>query len=375
MRPLVLALAGTRPEVIKLAPVVRALEADPRCRVALGVTGQHAGLLAQALSDCRLEPAFDLALMEPDQALGPLLARVLSGLEAPLRELAPAAVIVQGDTTTALGGALAAFSLGIPVAHVEAGLRSGNLADPFPEEGNRRLIATLARWHFAPSAEARQALLAEGVPAGRIEVTGNTVLDACLAVAAEAEVPAELRAEGGHVLVTLHRRELTRDARVLAGVLGAIRTLAEGHPELSFLFPTHPAVAAAARAALAGTSNFRLVQPLPYPHFLALLREARFAISDSGGVQEEGPALGTPVAVIRAETERPEAIDAGGVVLTGLDPAQIVAAGEALAAAPELEPSFPYGRGGAAAQIAEVLLAEVGLPEVRGLTAAQSPES
>jgi UDP-N-acetylglucosamine 2-epimerase (non-hydrolysing) len=357
--PLLLALAGTRPEVIKLAPLVRALEARSECRVALGVTGQHAGLLGQALRDCQLEPAFDLQVMEPEQALGPLLARVLTGLEPRLRELAPAAVIVQGDTTSALGGALAAFSQRIPVAHVEAGLRSGNLDDPFPEEANRRLIATLARWHFAPSDEARRALLRERVPEGRIEVTGNTVLDACLAVAAGAEVPAELAEGGPHVLVTLHRREVTQDARVLGGVLRALRTLAAGHPELSFLFPAHPVVAAAAGEALGDAPNVRVLPPQPYPVFLALLRDARFAISDSGGVQEEGPALGTPVAVIRAETERPEALAAGGVVLTGFDPDAIVAAAEALAAKPELEPSFPYGRGGAAARIAEVLALEL----------------
>tara|TARA_R110002072_G_scaffold145119_3_gene291315 strand:+ start:230 stop:1327 length:1098 start_codon:yes stop_codon:yes gene_type:complete len=350
-----LALAGTRPEVIKLAPVVRALESHPGCRVALGVTGQHEGLLAQALADCHVEPAFDLAVMEPNQTLGPLLARILSGLEAPLRELAPAAVIVQGDTTSALGGALAAFSQRIPVAHVEAGLRSGNLEDPFPEEANRRLIATLTRWHFAPSEEARQALLRENVIQGRIEVTGNTVIDACLVMAQGATIPAELTPAGPHVLVTLHRREITQDPAILAEVLGALRTLAERHPELSFLFPAHPLVAAAARDVLAGLDAVRVLPPQPYPVFLALLREAVLAISDSGGVQEEGPALGTPVAVVRAETERPEAIAAGGVVLTGLEPTRIVTAVEALLAASERAPSFPYGRGGASAQIAEVL--------------------
>lgn len=356
--PQILAIAGTRPEVIKLAPLVRALRARG-LRVALGSTGQHRDLLARALADCGLEADFDLAVMEPDQELGPLLARILAGLAGPLAELSPRIVVVQGDTTSALAGALAAFSARIPVAHVEAGLRSGELADPFPEEANRRLIATLARWHFAPSAEARAALLAEGVAPERIEVTGNTVLDACLSVAESARIPPALAPPGPHVLVTLHRREVTKDPAVLAGVLGALRTLAEAHPGLWFLFPAHPSVEPAAEDALAGLPNARVLPPQPYPVFLALLREALLAISDSGGVQEEGPALGTRVAVVRAETERPEAIAAGGVVLTGLEPVGIVAAVEGLLADARREPSFPYGRGGAAERIAEVLAAEV----------------
>ncbi|MBL4847943.1 MAG: UDP-N-acetylglucosamine 2-epimerase (non-hydrolyzing) [Planctomycetes bacterium] len=355
-RPLLLALAGTRPEVIKLAPLILALQGLEGFRVALGVTGQHQGLLAQALSDCGLEAEFDLAVMEPNQALGPLLGKILSGLEEPLRTLAPAAVIVQGDTTSALAGALAAFYQGIPVAHVEAGLRSGNLAVPFPEEANRRQIASVARWHFAPSPDAAEALVREGVPRERIEVTGNTVIDACLAQAADAQIPPSLALPPGRlVLVTLHRREITQAPDVLAGVLGAIASLARNHPELAFALPAHPSVAAAAERALGELANVRLLPPQPYPVFLALLREACLAISDSGGVQEEGPALGTPVAVIRAETERPEAIEAGGVVLTGLDPTAIEAVAERLLREPARTPSFPYGRGGASAKIAATL--------------------
>lgn len=361
--PLILALAGTRPEVIKLAPVVAALKAYSGCRVALGVTGQHEGLLAQALADCGVESAFDLEVMRSNQALGPLLGRILIGLEAPLRELAPAAVIVQGDTTSALGGALAAFSQRIPLAHVEAGLRSGNLEDPFPEEANRRLVATLARWHFAPSQAAAAALIREGVPAGRIEVAGNTVIDACLAMAEDARVPDELGLSAGEpwVLVTLHRREVTQSPGVLAGVLGALARLAERHPARRFVFPAHPVVASAAEAALAEVPNFQLLPPQPYSVFLALLRGACLAISDSGGVQEEGPALGTPVVVVRSETERPEAIQAGGVVLAGLEPAGIEAAVEELLGSDEAAPSFPYGRGGASAQIAATLTRALGV--------------
>jgi len=358
--PLLLAIAGTRPEVIKLAPVVKALR-ERGSRVALGVTGQHQGLLAQALADCNLEPTFDLAVMEPNQALGPLLARILTGLEAPLRSLAPALVIVQGDTTSALGGALAAFSQRIPVAHVEAGLRSGNLAVPFPEEANRRLIATLARWHFAPSQDAADALVREGVDPGRIEVTGNTVIDACLTSGRDAQVPAELQhAASRMVLVTLHRREILQAPGVLKGVFGALERIALDSPGTGFWFPAHPSVAEAAHETFDGLANFQVLPPQPHSVFLALLREACLAISDSGGVQEEGSALGTPVALVRAETERPEAIAAGGVVLTGLDPKAIEEVVHAmLRAAEHGNPTFPYGRGGASAQIALTLSAHL----------------
>lgn len=350
----VLALAGTRPEAIKLAPVLRALHALG-VRARLGVTGQHRGLMEQALADCGLQPEFDLEVMRHGQGLGALLGRTISALEAPLRRLAPQIVIVQGDTTSALAGALAAAAAQIPVAHVEAGLRSGDPRLPFPEETNRRLIADLARWHFAPSERARAALLAEGIASEAIHVTGNTVLDACLSLAG----PPPEGLPGEFALVTLHRREiLSGTGAPLRAILGALADAAEAHPELGFVFPAHPRVRGAAEELLGGRENLRLLPPQPYPAFLGLLRAARFALSDSGGVQEEGPALGTPVLVVRDKTERPEALESGGARLVGTDPLRIRAAIEEVLAAPRARtPRFPYGAGGASAHIARLLQA------------------
>lgn len=352
----VLAVAGTRPEAIKLAPVLSALRAQG-LEARLGVTGQHRGLMERALADCGLRAEFDLGVMRPGQGLSALLGRTLAALEAPLARLAPRVVLVQGDTTSALAGALAAAAAQLPVGHVEAGLRSGDPRLPFPEETNRRLIADLATWHFAPSEGARAALLREGVAAESIHVTGNTVLDACREL--EGPPPEGL---GEFVLVTLHRREITSGAgRALRAILAALGEIAAAHPELAWVFPAHPRVRAAVEEVLAGQKNLRILPPQPYPAFLGLLRAARFALSDSGGVQEEGPALGTPVLVVRDKTERPEALASGGARLVGTDPVRIRAAVEEMLAAPPARVErFPYGRGGASAEIARILAAALG---------------
>ncbi|MGE0709508.1 MAG: non-hydrolyzing UDP-N-acetylglucosamine 2-epimerase [Planctomycetota bacterium] len=363
-RARVVLVAGTRPEVIKLAPVLAELRRREWCEPLFVASAQHRELTDQALATFGLAADLDLDLMRPGQDLFDVSAGVLTRLRDPLRDLDPAAVLVQGDTTTVLFAALAAFYLGIPVGHVEAGLRSGDLAEPFPEEANRRLTSVVTRWHFAPSARARQALLAEGVAAERVFVTGNTAIDAVFSVR---ERPVDLAAAGvalDHerpvVLVTVHRRESF--GAPLQGILTAVRRLAERFSRVQFVLPVHPnpAVRAPVLRDLSGLPNLQLVEPLDYPVFAHLLDRASFALSDSGGVQEEGPALGTPVLVLRRVTERPEAVEAGGALLVGTEPGDIEAAASELLEDPAAlarlaAPRFPYGEGDASRRIADAL--------------------
>ena len=314
----VLTLFGTRPEVIKLAPVVWQLEARPDLFSTVNVTSaQHTDLLypLTKLLDVRID--HDLRVMQPHQSPSAVCARVLSALDPVLADERPDVVLVQGDTSTALAGALAAFHRQIPVGHVEAGLRSGDAVSPFPEEMNRRLVTRLATWHFAATPRNRETLLAEGVTHERIFLTGNPVVDALRSILDQARPDAvtrgALEATAGlrRIVLTTHRRE-SFGAR-LAENLRTLRRFVERHEDVAVIFPVHPnpAVTEPARALMGGHPRIHLLPPLDYDEFVALLAEAWLIVSDSGGVQEEAPSLGKPLLILRDNTERPEAVEAG----------------------------------------------------------------
>lgn len=322
---------GTRPEAIKIAPVVRAMSGSPALDPVVVVTGQHREMLRQVLDSFAIVPAADLDVFRPGQTLSRMTTRLLDRLAPVLEEGEPDAVVVQGDTTTTFVAALAAFYHNVPVAHVEAGLRTGNLRAPFPEEANRRLAGQLTTLHLAPTARARANLEGEGVGAERIVVTGNTVIDALL-WARDMRLPygraalEELDQDGRRVvLVTVHRRESW--GKAMEGIGAALAQLAREHPDLVFVFPIHrnPAVRHAIRTATAGLANIWVMEPLPYGPFVRLMSRAHLILTDSGGIQEEAPSLGKPVLVLRGRTERPEAVVAGTAELVGTDPSSIVA--------------------------------------------------
>lgn len=317
---------GTRPEAIKLAPVVLALR-DIGARHTVVTTGQHADLVGEVLEPFGVTPDVDLGLMREEQGLDYVLASALESVGDHLDRLHPTAVVVQGDTTSMLGSALAAFHRGIPVAHVEAGLRSNDMALPFPEEMNRRMASVVATWHFAPTERAAANLRAGGVREG-IHVVGNTVVDAVryFTEGAEQAIPQELGGfigEASYLLATAHRRESWGDG--IGSIASALREVLDTLPDQRLVFVTHPNPAARrpVEEALAGHERALVSRALPYPVFLRLLGGARLVISDSGGVQEEGPSLGVPVLVTREVTERPEGVAAGAVRLVGTDRAAI----------------------------------------------------
>lgn len=332
-RKTVLVVFGTRPEAIKMFPVVHALRADPRFRVVVCVSAQHRGMLDQVLAIAGIVPDHDLDLMRPDQTLDSLTAALLTGLGRVMDTEGPDWVMVQGDTATAMAGALAAYYRKVPVAHVEAGLRSHNIYHPWPEEVNRKIIGSIAALHFAPTETAAAALRAENVAPGTIHVTGNTVIDALHWVTARIEAEPGLasgladlatRFAGKRIIgVTSHRRENFGGG--LEAIAQAIRTIAE-RQDVALIFPVHPNpnVRRVMDAALADLPNVALIEPLDYPHFARLLAMADIMLTDSGGVQEEAPALGKPVLVMRETTERPEGVEAGTALLVGTDPARIV---------------------------------------------------
>lgn len=345
-------VVGTRPEAIKIAPVVLALRAGGAA-VRLCATGQHSTMAAEALSWFGIAP--DLCLGPQPADLDGLCGSLLTGIGAALAAERPQRVIVQGDTISALAGALAAHHHRLPVAHVEAGLRTGNLAAPWPEEGNRRLIATLADLHFAPTETAAAALKAENVPAGAIHVTGNTGIDALNWMRAQQEEPAFVPDGRKLILVTCHRRESFGAG--LARVAEALNVLAQ-RPDVIIALPLHPNPAV--RAALGGLAGLRLLAPLAYPAFVRWLAAAHIVLTDSGGVQEEAPALGVPVLVLRDTTERPEGIAAGTARLVGTCTRRIIAETSRLLDDPAAHAAMsrahsPYGDGHAAQRIATVL--------------------
>lgn len=358
---------GTRPEAIKLCPLVRELRArDTRFQVRVCVTGQHRDMLDPVLSAFQVIPEIDLDLMRPNQTPAALLSRALDALEPVLREEAPHIVLVQGDTTTTLAATLAAFYKGIPVGHVEAGLRTGDLRQPFPEEMNRAVTGRLAELHFAPTTGAAANLTAEGVPQQRIHITGNTGIDAVLYVR-DALESGSLRGFDWPwldparrlIVVTSHRRENFGAAFVCE--MRALTRIAE-RGDVQLVYPVHrnPNVLGPAHEWLANRANVHLLEPLPYVPFVDLMRRAYLLITDSGGIQEEAPSLGKPVLVLRNKTERPEAVEAGTVKLVGTDEERIVSeAGRLLDDPAEYgrmtRVHNPYGDGQACRRIADVL--------------------
>lgn len=360
---------GTRPEAIKMFPVVHALKALPNVDARVIVTAQHRGMLDQVLEIARIVPDLDLDVMTANQTLDALLARLVEGLGRVFDDKRPDRILVHGDTLTTMAGSLAAYFRKIPVGHVEAGLRSGDIYHPWPEEVNRKVTGAIADLHFAPTDRARDALLAENVLAERIHVTGNTVIDALLettrrietepALAAGLDDLAARFAGKKIVAVTSHRRENFGDG--MANIAAAIAEIA-ARPDTAVIFPVHPNpnVRPAMEAALGGLANVAMIEPLDYPHFVRLLGLCHIALTDSGGVQEEAPSLGKPVLVMRETTERPEGVAAGTALLVGTDKTRIVSeavnlldsssAYEAMARAHN-----PFGDGRAAARIAGVI--------------------
>ena len=375
MKPKILVVFGTRPEAIKLFPVIRALADTGMVAVRTCVTAQHRGLLDQVLAIAGLAPDRDLDLMEPGQTLDRLTARLLVGLGEVMDAEKPDRVLVQGDTATAMTGALAAYYRRVPVGHVEAGLRSGDIHHPWPEEVNRRIVAPIADLHFAPTETAAAALRRENVDPATVHVTGNTVIDALhwtkrridgdAALASGLDGVAERFAGKRIVLVTTHRRENFGGG--MEAIARAVGRVAE-RPDVGVLFPVHPNpnVVSVMDRHLEGRDNVARVDPLDYPHFIRALGMCHLALSDSGGVQEEAPALGKPVLVMRETTERPEGVEAGTAKLVGCDEGRIVSevfnllddseAHQAMARAHN-----PFGDGHAAGRIAKVVVDGFGL--------------
>lgn len=373
--PKILIIFGTRPEAIKLFPVVHALSQHGGLDVRTCVTAQHRGLLDQVLAIAGIVPDIDLDLMEPGQTLDRLTARLLTGLGEVMDREKPDRVIVQGDTATAMVGALAAYYRRVPVSHVEAGLRSGDIYHPFPEEVNRRIVAPIADQHFAPTQTAADALRRENIAADTIHVTGNTVIDALLAtqarIAGDVTLAAGLDplatrfADKRIILVTTHRRENFGGG--MESIARAIARIAE-RDDLAVVFPMHPNpnVVSVMERILGDRPNIARIDPLDYPHFIRALGMSHIVLTDSGGVQEEAPALGKPVLVMRETTERPEGVAAGTARLIGTDEDRIVseiftltddnAAYEAMARAHN-----PFGDGHASARIAGIVAHGFGL--------------
>lgn len=322
---------GTRPEAIKMAPLILALEESETFDCVVAVTGQHREMLDQVNRAFGIVPEVDLDIFEHGMGLSRVIEKTLSRLTPILEERRPDAVVVQGDTTSALASGIAAFNLGIPVVHLEAGLRTASIASPFPEEGNRRLLSQISALHLAPTPASRDNLLRSGVADADIVVTGNTVIDALQRVTATPIEPVEAalkglrESDGRVVLVTSHRRESW--GAPMERTAEALRRLAESRPEITFVFPLHanPRVRAIFEPVLRPFANVVLTEPLDYTDLAFMLDIATIVVTDSGGIQEEAPALGKPVLVLREDTERPEAIDAGTAILVGTDTARIVA--------------------------------------------------
>ena len=365
--PKVLVVFGTRPEAIKLCPVVLNLRSRQQVAVTVCVTAQHRALLDQVLGAFEIAPEFDLDLMLPNQTLSQSTGRILAGLEPVLAAARPDMVLVQGDTTTTLCGALAAFYHRIPVGHVEAGLRTWDRWRPFPEEMNRLLTTRLATLHFAATQWAAHNLEAEGVPPGRIAVTGNSGIDAVLYVRDRLEQGTlhglewpQLDPSRKLIVVTAHRRESFGEG--FQRICTALAQLA-GREDVEIVYPVHPnpSVQGPVKQRLGGLHNVFLVEPLDYVPFVDLMRRACLLITDSGGVQEEGPSLGKPILVLREKTERPEAVEAGTVKLVGTDVERILREATRLLEDPSEYQRMarihnPYGDGRASQRIGDLIL-------------------
>lgn len=368
----VLVVFGTRPEAIKMAPLVKALQRNSAITVKTCVTAQHRQMLDQVLELFEIVPDYDLNIMKPGQTLSMVTSEIVLKIEGVINDFTPDLMLVHGDTSTSFSAALAAFYHRVPVGHVEAGLRTGNIYSPWPEEGNRKLTAAIAQMHFAPTVEAQANLIAEGVRAERIVVTGNTVIDALFWVREKLHNAKAMRDElerrfgylrqGARlILITAHRRENFGEG--FLSICTAIRELAEKYPEVDFIYPVHlnPNVQKPVRDVLSGVGNVHLCDPLDYLPFVYLMIRSYMILTDSGGIQEEAPALGKPVLLMRDTTERPEAVDAGTVKLVGTSRQIIVnAVSELLEVSNAYEAMSqaqnPYGRGDACVQIVSALI-------------------
>lgn len=356
-------ILGTRPEAIKLAPVILALQGDPRIQVEVVLTGQHREMVDQVMQLFGIQPHVDLDIMQPRQSLTDITERSLRGLEPYLAQTRPDWVLVQGDTSTAFAACLAAFYQRIPVGHVEAGLRTHHLWDPYPEEANRRLISQLATLHFAPTQQAVENLKKSDVVGG-IHLTGNTVIDALLYVAKQdpvCEIPGLTWEQHKVLLVTVHRRENWGDP--LLGIATALLDLVDQDPDVALVLPLHrnPVVRDPLQAKLGSHPRIFLTEPMDYPTWVGAMKRCHFILSDSGGIQEEAPALGKPVLVLRQTTERPEAITAGTAQLVGTDPDGILRVALALLRDPRAynemaQAHNPFGDGQASQRILKALV-------------------
>ena len=370
----VLTVFGTRPEAIKMAPLVHALQACPEVNAKVCVTAQHRQMLDQVLDLFEVAPDFDLDIMKAGQTLQSITVDIISRMNDVFDQFKPDYVLVHGDTTTTFAAALAAFYRKIRVGHIEAGLRTGDMSSPWPEEGNRKLTGVLADCHFAPTEESMANLLAEQVSPDRVMVTGNTVIDALLMVQERLKKDKTLRQEVSNdfaflregcrmVLVTAHRRENFGEG--IRNICTAIAQLAERYPDVDFVYPVHlnPQVSGPANEILSGISNVHLIAPQDYLPFVYLMSRAKLILTDSGGIQEEAPSLGKPVLVMRETTERPEAVAAGTVKLVGSQTESIVSGCVDLL---DNEVSYhkmshahnPYGDGQASQRIVDYLVGE-----------------
>jgi UDP-N-acetylglucosamine 2-epimerase (non-hydrolysing) len=372
MNKKILLTFGTRPEAIKMAPLVRQLKNAEGIDCFVCVTGQHREMLDQVLKLFEIRPHFDLNVMKRDQDLYDITSSIMLGMRDVLKDCRPDLMLVHGDTSTTLAASLAAFYQRIPVGHVEAGLRTGDLLSPWPEEATRRLTGVLAGKHFAPTERSRQNLLAENVPDERIVVTGNTVIDALLHVRERLASDVRLREEAQRhlpalapnrrlILVTGHRRESFGGG--FERICSALAQLARSHPDVDIVYPVHlnPGVREPVKRILTGIANVHLIEPLDYLPFVCLMDRAHLILTDSGGIQEEAPSLGKPVLVMRETTERQEAVDAGVVKLVGTDVRKIVDGVSELLCHESLYRAMsvrgnPYGDGHACARIANALL-------------------
>lgn len=364
----VLIIVGTRPEAIKMVPVYRALAARDDMSTCLVLTGQHRDMARAVLDLFGVRADIDLDLMEPGQTLISLSARVTSGLARVIADETPDAILVQGDTTSAMIGGLLGFYAGCRVGHVEAGLRTGNMTAPFPEEFNRRVITLGAHWHFAPTKTAADNLASEGINRN-VHVVGNTVIDAALQMAPNltagkkvimAQLPFLEDPARKTVLITVHRRE--NIGAPMVGIAGAVAELANLHPKIDFVIPVHPnpAVGTVLRPALDSIENVHLIPPLDYDQMIHILGKSYLILTDSGGIQEEAPAFDVPVLVLRNESERMEGVAAGCSRLVGTDRTQILAESHNLLTDPAVHSKMaksvnPYGQGQASQMIAQIL--------------------
>lgn len=373
-QPKIMTVYGTRPEAIKVAPVIKALEADERFESIAVITGQHREMLDQVNTMFGITTDEDLDIMRPGQSLNGIVSRAIAGLDELLAKHEPDAVIVQGDTSTAMAGGLAAFNRGIRVVHVEAGLRTGDIDSPFPEEGNRRILTPLAKLHLPPTAASADNLLREGIDPALISIAGNTVIDALFEAitwdTAFSDEAVQRAVDDGRkiILFTTHRRENLGGA--MENIGRAIARIAQKYPDYTIVLPAHrnPAVREAVLPKITGFENVIVTEPLAYDEFTTLMNASTLVVTDSGGVQEEAPSLGKPVLVMRENTERPEAVTAGTVKLIGTEEDRIFGEVELLLDHPAAYAAManavnPYGDGKAAARAVAAIAQLLGIGE------------